>query len=282
MAASRTGSRPVTAIAAIAIAGLWLVTLAAAGWRPAARAGETADLTDPADAGIAALIAAYPDVIAGRDGNDLVMRDGTRMAIEDGRTGKSLDELLEKPDIAEQFHFPYPRGAAGVPPARDTDPGRIRYEPLFEKIYGSCEAGVVERHLVPVKWLPRHGGGRVMFTEVAGAAKALAAVSAELDALPDRFMRYLKPHRGSYNCRMIAGTRRHSMHAYGAAIDIQLYGYWRDVKPDKSGLYRYPVKDPLPQEIVDIFEKHGFIWGGKWYHFDTMHFEYRPELTGPS
>jgi hypothetical protein len=27
-----------------------------------------------------------------------------------------------------------------------------------------------------------------------------------------------------------------------------------------------------------VFEKHGFIWGGKWYHYDTMHFEYRPEL----
>ncbi|MEJ2663631.1 MAG: M15 family metallopeptidase, partial [Spirochaetia bacterium] len=26
------------------------------------------------------------------------------------------------------------------------------------------------------------------------------------------------------------------------------------------------------------FEKYGFIWGGKWYHYDTMHFEYRPEL----
>jgi hypothetical protein len=36
----------------------------------------------------------------------------------------------------------------------------------------------------------------------------------------------------------------------------------------------------MPQEIIDIFERHGFIWGGKWYHYDTMHFEYRPELTG--
>jgi len=26
------------------------------------------------------------------------------------------------------------------------------------------------------------------------------------------------------------------------------------------------------------FEHHGFIWGGKWWHFDTMHFEYRPEI----
>jgi hypothetical protein len=33
---------------------------------------------------------------------------------------------------------------------------------------------------------------------------------------------------------------------------------------------------------VDIFERHGFIWGGKWAHYDTMHFEYRPELLGMS
>ena len=32
--------------------------------------------------------------------------------------------------------------------------------------------------------------------------------------------------------------------------------------------------------IVDVFERNGFIWGGKWYHYDTMHFEYRPELLG--
>jgi hypothetical protein len=25
-------------------------------------------------------------------------------------------------------------------------------------------------------------------------------------------------------------------------------------------------------------ERFGFIWGGKWHHFDGMHFEYRPEL----
>jgi hypothetical protein len=37
-------------------------------------------------------------------------------------------------------------------------------------------------------------------------------------------------------------------------------------------------RNRMPAEIVAIFEKHGFIWGGKWYHFDTMHFEFRPEL----
>ena len=52
--------------------------------------------------------------------------------------------------------------------------------------------------------------------------------------------------------------------------------YWRWTKPDSKG--RYPYRNQIPAEIVEIFEKHGFIWGGRWYHYDTMHFEYRPEL----
>jgi hypothetical protein len=32
-------------------------------------------------------------------------------------------------------------------------------------------------------------------------------------------------------------------------------------------------------QVIAIFEAHGFIWGGKWHHFDSVHFEYRPELT---
>jgi hypothetical protein len=38
------------------------------------------------------------------------------------------------------------------------------------------------------------------------------------------------------------------------------------------------MRNNYPQEIVELFEKHGFIWGGKWSHFDLMHFEYRPEM----
>src|SRR3569623_1717748 len=41
-----------------------------------------------------------------------------------------------------------------------------------------------------------------------------------------------------------------------------------------------PGDDP-PARNVAIFERHGFIWGGRWSHFDTMHFEYRPELLPP-
>ena len=38
------------------------------------------------------------------------------------------------------------------------------------------------------------------------------------------------------------------------------------------------VVNRIPPDIVAAFERHGFIWGGRWMHFDTMHFEFRPEL----
>ena len=69
-------------------------------------------------------------------------------------------------------------------------------------------------------------------------------------------------------------------HGHGIAIDIALKhsDYWRNSSPEKDGAYAY--KNEIPMEIVRVFEKHGFIWGGKWHHYDTMHFEYRPELLG--
>jgi hypothetical protein len=46
--------------------------------------------------------------------------------------------------------------------------------------------------------------------------------------------------------------------------------------PEDDVFAYYPNQIPWP--IILLFEKYGFIWGGKWHHFDTMHFEYRPEL----
>jgi hypothetical protein len=62
-------------------------------------------------------------------------------------------------------------------------------------------------------------------------------------------------------------------------INTKYSHYWQwDCKcTDESKVI--PYRNVIPQGIVDIFEKHGFIWGGKWYHYDTMHFEYRPELV---
>jgi hypothetical protein len=229
-------------------------------------------------ADIARLVAVYPTFLDRVDGNVLVWKDGTRMTIDDGRGAKDHETLLATADIKDMFFSPYPLGRTSGPPGRNADPGRARNPEFFNKMYGDCQAGGVEKNLVDVIWLPKKWGKKLKATRVNGVASKLAAVSAELDALPSQFDQFLFPSAGTYVCRPIAGTTRVSAHGHGIAIDIATkpahYWLWSGGKAGAA----IPYRNSIPFEIVEIFERHGFIWGGKWYHYDTMHFEYRPEL----
>jgi D-alanyl-D-alanine carboxypeptidase len=231
---------------------------------------------------MAALVAAYPDFLSRYEGNDIVWKDSTRMAFDDGRGVKDFEAMLEAPDLEDMFYAPYPLGRSGTAPGVNIDPGRVRYQPMFAKMYGDCTKGEVARHLVDVVWLPSKGGQKLKATRINGVAARLQAVSDELDRLPAEFSKYLKPSAGTYNCRVVAGTHRISAHGHGIAIDIATTqaDYWRWTRPGPDG--RYVYRNRIPWEIVEVFEKHGFVWGGKWYHFDTMHFEYRPEIVAAS
>jgi len=220
------------------------------------------------------LLRAYPDELAGVEGNELIWRDGTRMPISDGRPDKSEAEALRSGSIADQLKTPY---TTEMPP-RD-DPGRVRNKAFFDKMYGDCRSGQVQPRLVRVVWLPQSWGHGVSISSVNGADRALEAISSELDSLPAPLKRYLTPLGGTYLCRNVADTGQTSMHAWGVAIDLNVafsdYWLWQR---RAGGVPEY--RNRMPLEIVEVFERHGFIWGGRWAHYDTMHFEYRPELLG--
>jgi hypothetical protein len=224
------------------------------------------------------LIRAYPDFLDRVEDNKLVWKDGDQMPIDDGKGDKPFDKLLDEADLKDQFYVAYPLGRSGLPPPVNSDPGRARNARMFDKMYGDCRKGETAARLVEIDWLPKQGGGKLKITSVNGVAEKLAAVSRDLDELGPEVLLYIKPTSGTINCRVIAGTSRVSAHGHGIAIDINAeYGeYWLWTKPAADG--SYPYKNRIPWEIVEIFEKHGFIWGGKWYHYDTMHFEYRPEI----
>lgn len=223
------------------------------------------------------LISAYPAFLDRQDGNAIVWRDGKRMAIDDLKGSKTPAARLDAPDLKDMLAVAYPPGEASPPPF-ESDPGRARNNAFFLAMYGDCSNGGVRADLERVTWLPKKWGKTVEVTRINGVAERLAAVSADLDKLPARFDPYLFPAAGGFNCRPIARTNRLSPHGFGIAIDIAIKhtDYWYWTKPDRDG--RYPYRNRIPAEIVAVFEKHGFIWGGKWYHYDTMHFEYRPEL----
>jgi D-alanyl-D-alanine carboxypeptidase len=225
-----------------------------------------------------ALVAAYPEALAGHDGQVLRWRDGTLMPVSDDADNKTFPELLRHASLLDQLHIPYARGPLERFPALDADPGRFRSTAFFRKMYGDCQKREVSPRLVSLTWLPKTWGRSIRVTSVNGVDRHLRAVSAEIEALPEKIKRAAYPIADAYNCRAVADTGQPSPHSYGIAIDLNLaasdYWFWRP----HAGVIAY--RNRMPQEIVAIFEKYGFIWGGKWYHFDTMHFEYRPELLG--
>jgi hypothetical protein len=89
----------------------------------------------------------------------------------------------------------------------------------------------------------------------------------------------------SFNDRVVAGTNTLSLHAYGAAIDLNpvqnpfvtIKGGKREASPAEGKPYldRNAVKPGMAEPVVDIFADNGFsIWGGDWHDpIDYQHFQ---------
>jgi len=89
-----------------------------------------------------------------------------------------------------------------------------------------------------------------------------------------------------YGWRNIADTQSRSYHSYGLAVDLlprnlggkQTYWLWTSHHKKDWWNVSYSERYHPPAAVIKTFEEHGFVWGGKWPLFDTMHFEYRPEI----
>ncbi|MCQ2976121.1 MAG: M15 family metallopeptidase [Bacteroidales bacterium] len=216
------------------------------------------------------LIDVYPDIKLSYNDNKLVFPDGTAIIYDDGKE-KSFEDMLDNSDIEDMFSMKY--DTISTTPKYLSDCGRSRNEELFKKMYGNS-AAEVQKNLVKIEWFNQ----QIPITKINGVDKHLKAVYEELKAKPE-FKKYLL-QASSFYWRKVRGANRQSAHSYGIAFDINVANsnYWLWSFPGKTETDSIKYVNRIPLEIVKIFEKHGFIWGGRWYHFDTMHFEYRPEF----
>lgn len=199
--------------------------------------------------------------------------DGRVFAFDDGQA-KSFARKLEAPDLEDTLFIPYRTGPITPVTPENEDPGRIRFEPLFEAMYGASREKV---DVVPWVFfgqkLKVHRKVLPAFQRVATRLESLVEKDASLRP-------FLRGVGGTFAWRNIANTNRRSAHSYGVSLDLNTARshYWEWQRP------RSPVRwnNAVPQALVDAFEAEGFIWGGRWYHYDTMHFEYRPELLDPA
>ncbi|MDR1025545.1 MAG: M15 family metallopeptidase [Treponema sp.] len=89
-----------------------------------------------------------------------------------------------------------------------------------------------------------------------------------------------------WNWRTSAGSENRSFHAYGAAVDLlmktqagmETYWQWTAAKGIDWRTVPAEKRQNPPTAVIRTFEEQGFIWGGRWSRYDTMHFEYHPEL----
>jgi hypothetical protein len=214
--------------------------------------------------------------IASYKENFIYFKDGSKLIYDDFKQ-KNEQELINSPDIEDMFEYEYNKWQGAKLP-QYFDPGRIRNEEFFKKIYGHSQVSV-QKKLKTVVWCPKLSSQKIQITTVNNINEKIDSISREIDFHPE-FKKYIQNIGGTFNWRNIKGTKRLSMHSFGMTIDINVKysNYWQWDANSTMENVKLTYTNKIPIKLVKIFEKYGFIWGGNWYHYDTMHFEYRPEL----
>lgn len=237
------------------------------------------------DPRVRAFVQAYGQLIDSvwYEGEDVVFAIGSEpIHFRDGR-------MLSKAGLAREaecdpIFYEYPLGPLTRPVG---EPGELpNYcSDLLESLWGSTETEV-RRHGRSVRFLDHRMFVNELLVGPLGLVERDIRNAARIDPSVGGWIEELEITY-SFQYREIAGSGNLSQHSWGLAVDFVptsydgRAAYWRWSRAlDRDGWHRIPMERRWspPQRVVEIFERHGFIWGGKWAHFDAMHFEYRPEI----
>jgi len=250
-----------------------------------------------------AFMVSYPDRISGVDydsetGDWFMTVDDTRLYWAKGR-------LLPKERIGEAdkwrpyVDYLYPRDTPDPSTFSPELIERIRKEAdaedrgsmpvydisFYDILYDGATRRKIESHITRFDYLGlRVSVHKSLVERLKRIESKLYALAAD-DETVRTFISSLSSIEG-YNWREVADSPLRSNHTWGIAIDIlpkkwgqkNLYWNWISWFNDKWMLVPLERRWMPPDPVVRAFEEEGFVWGGKWHLWDTMHFEYRPEL----
>lgn len=227
---------------------------------------------------ILTLMMAYPEYITriekSEDGKVFIVTTSGKKILYDDKQTKDFNGKMDNADLQDILEDIYPLSMLDKLLDINRDPGRFRNYNLLNEVYGSSEK-LVSSNLVGVPSPYKS----YQFNKNNGAAESLRNAMEELKQLAQgngAVSALINPVNGTFNYRVISGTGKLSPHAYGIAIDLNSnpsdYWKWASREAGEKRMLSYP------KELVETFEKNNFVWGGKWGHFDILHFEYRPEI----
>jgi hypothetical protein len=243
---------------------------------------------------------AYPDRIGPaelRDGDWAVPINGTYFFYAEGRLlPEHLRAHVAEYDAMSIYTYPADLPAWKTPDPKtsakiETSSNRQRaYQPkrcpdFFDELWGAHTRQESLDRLKTIQFLGKKVPVHSWIVD------KLALVEKEINAAAQKSpeVRLWINNIGSitaWNWRTIAETQSRSFHAYASAVDIlpnaknvdNTYWMWAARKTPKWWTVPYEKRFHPPDVVVKAFESYGFVWGGKWQFFDTMHFEYRPEI----
>jgi hypothetical protein len=247
-----------------------------------------------------ALAAAYPDRIGAaelRDDDWAVPVMGEWFYYAQGRL---LPEDLK--DNAQEYDpQPFYKYSLELSPWRDPEPEEVerfrksvqrrqekppkRSQHFYDTLWQAHTREEAYERLKTIRFFNHNILVHYAILEELSLVEARILREAQTDSKLREWIRGIETLSG-WNWRSIANTQSRSFHAYGTAVDILpvvkrgLETYWLWTSQNNPQWWAVPYTKRLhpPDKVIQAFEAYGFIWGGKWLFYDTMHFEYRPEI----
>ncbi|MDR0376908.1 MAG: M15 family metallopeptidase [Spirochaetaceae bacterium] len=247
-----------------------------------------------------ALAAAYPDRIGEAEPRD---GDWAVPVLDEWfyyAQGRLLPEALK--DKAEEYDpQPFYTYTLGIPTWRDPEPEETerfrntaqrrrehppkRSQHFYDALWQAHTREEAYERVKTIRFFNRNVLVHYAILEEIALVEARILRDAQTDPLVREWIRSIETLSG-WAWRDIADTQSRSFHAYGTAVDILPASrsgretYWLWTSQYNPQWWEVPFTRRLhpPDKIITAFEAYGFIWGGKWLFYDTMHFEYRPEI----
>lgn len=200
--------------------------------------------------------------------------------LQDGRM--LTEDNLPHQSLYQSIFYDYPLGRLIELPEYQELP--VRSSDFLDHLFGTTELKLREQ----CDWVPflSHKAYMNRFCE-----ESLRKVEAEILNVAERdtevqdFIENLQIIY-SFQQKKVNGSDNASYHSYGLALDLVPVSYdrkhanwkWSTAFTDEWHLIPLDRRWSPPQKVIDAFERNGFVWGGKWSHFDAIHFEYAPEI----
>ena len=255
---------------------------------------------DRAEQVMRALLAAYPNQIEKielRNGDWALLLRGTWFFYADG---KMLPENLlgDSSGINPQPFYNYikelpawkkptPEEAARYKDmANNRSKNPLRRSPhFFDALWRISNRDEAYQRVKTIRFLGKSVNVHFMIMENLALVEEQIRADAKADPQVQVWLNGINTLEG-WTWRNIAQTQSRSFHSYGLAVDLlpkslggkETYWLWASKKKPEWWNISYNERYHPPTAVIKAFENYGFVWGGKWLFFDTMHFEYRPEI----